>query len=226
LASGLVHDQELKLLPLFVDPTLLAIDVGGHVGGYTHSLLKLGCRVMTFEANSTLAHNLQRMYGREADIVWSAVSSTSGWTTLRIPQESGIATVEHLNDLNGMAVARVEVPCVTLDEKVTEPVGFIKVDVEGHELAVLQGAKGILQRDHPVILIEAEERHRRNAVQSIINQLSPLGYCGFMIDGGRLVGISHFDVNRDQTAPPHAIGDLNAGLYTGRYISNFLFICS
>jgi hypothetical protein len=89
-----------------------------------------------------------------------------------------------------MAAAEAEVPWVSLDEKITEPVEFIKIDVEGHELAVLQDGMDILRRDHPVILIEAEERHRRNAVQSIRNQLSPLGHCEFMVDGRRLVGIS------------------------------------
>ena len=221
---GLSHKQEIKLLRLFIDPSLLAIDVGGHVGRYTHALLKLGCRVMTFEANPRSADDLKRMYGQDADIVWAAVSSASGRITVKIPEVPGLATVERLNDLNGVPADQVEVPCVTLDEKVNEPVGFIKIDVEGHELAVLQGAMDILRRYHPVILLEAEERHRTNAVQSICDLLLPLGYCGFMLDGGRLSGISNFDTVRDQHVPPDAIGDLNLGRYEGRYINDFLFV--
>lgn len=224
LAIGSVHEQQIKLLPALVDPSLLAIDVGASVGSYTHALLNLGCRVMTFEANPNLVRTLQKMYGHKAEIVWSAVSSSSGHIILRIPQRAGIATVERSNNLNFLPVDEVEVPCVALDERVSERVGFIKIDVEGHELAVLQGAMMILKRDHPVLLIEAEERHRPQAVQSIVEQLTPLGYCGFMLDGMRLVGISHFDLRHDQAVAPEIIHELNGGYYTGRYINNFLFI--
>ena len=221
LAIGAVHEEEIKLLPFLVDPTLLAIDVGASLGSYTHALLNLGCRVMSFEAKSKAAHNLQRMYGRKARIIWGAVSSKSGQITLRVPRMGGLATVEPLNDLSGLPAESIDVPCFTLDDAVSEPVGFIKIDVEGHELAVIHGAMTILKRDRPVLLVEAEERHRRNAVQSIRDELTPLGYTGFMLDHGRLIGISQFSTERDQAIPPAIT---NGGHRPGRYINNFLFI--
>jgi hypothetical protein len=50
------------------------------------------------------------------------------------------------------------VPVVTVDDTVAElgldRVDFIKIDVEGGELGVLQGAEGTLLRDQPLLLFE------------------------------------------------------------------------
>jgi FkbM family methyltransferase len=48
---------------------------------------------------------------------------------------------------------------VRLDDVVTEPVGFIKIDVEGHEIAVFEGAQRMLNEHKPILLIESERRH-------------------------------------------------------------------
>jgi FkbM family methyltransferase len=46
-----------------------------------------------------------------------------------------------------------------LDELIQVPVDFLKVDVEGMEVAVLRGALGLIGRSRPHILIEAQERN-------------------------------------------------------------------
>ena len=47
------------------------------------------------------------------------------------------------------------VPCCPLDSFVHDaPVALIKIDVEGHELRVLQGARNILSRSHPILYVE------------------------------------------------------------------------
>ena len=43
---------------------------------------------------------------------------------------------------------------VCLDDCVNGPVDFIKIDVEGYEPFVLDGAKQIIEKYHPAILIE------------------------------------------------------------------------
>ena len=51
----------------------------------------------------------------------------------------------------------VTVQCVRLDDALTsnERIGFIKLDVEGGELAVLRGATQLLKRDRPSLLFES-----------------------------------------------------------------------
>jgi FkbM family methyltransferase len=43
-------------------------------------------------------------------------------------------------------------------------VGFLKIDVEGHEEAVLAGASRTLKQSMPAVLVEVEERHHTGAV--------------------------------------------------------------
>ena len=48
----------------------------------------------------------------------------------------------------------VEVPCVRLDDALAkERVSFIKMDIEGAELQALEGARGIIKRDRPVLAV-------------------------------------------------------------------------
>ena len=51
-----------------------------------------------------------------------------------------------------------------LDDYQLPPVGFIKIDVEGHEEAVLRGAAQTIARNRPVLMIEIEERHNPGAL--------------------------------------------------------------
>jgi FkbM family methyltransferase len=60
-----------------------------------------------------------------------------------------------------------------LDALVREPVSLIKLDVEGMESMVLQGASRILEDDGPVVFAEAHGREQR---QAILDVLAPAGY--------------------------------------------------
>lgn len=225
LRRGRWNERELGLLPFIVDPKRLAVDVGANSGVYVHELLRLGAPVLAVEANPVFAAHLRRCYGREARIEQAAASDAPGEVELRIPRVNlGLATVAACNALDGADCDTVTAPAVTLDSLATRPVGFLKIDVEGHELAVLKGGEAMLRRDRPAILIEAEERHRPGAVESVRAFLEPLGYRGFMLDGGRLVSIDRFDAGRDQAFDPRDLAVLNSGRYPGRYINNFLFV--
>ena len=63
-------------------------------------------------------------------------------------------------------------PVKRLDDQHLDNVGLIKIDVEGHELAVLHGAADTLTRNRPAVVVEAEERHHPNAVAEITELLT------------------------------------------------------
>jgi FkbM family methyltransferase len=57
------------------------------------------------------------------------------------------------------------VQCVRLDAILAEgTVGVIKIDVEGHELEVLKGSEGILERCHPLLYVENDRIEKSPAL--------------------------------------------------------------
>jgi hypothetical protein len=132
-----------------------------------------------------------------------------------------MATVESKNRLEGVDMEAVEVVAQRLDGLPVGPVGLVKIDVEGHETAVLRGAAGIIERDRPVFIIEAEERHRAGAVRDVEEELSRQDYNGWYLRGGRLHSMSEFDAGRDQPRT----GVNGARKVAGdRYVNNFIFV--
>jgi hypothetical protein len=90
----------------------------------------------------------------------------------------------------------------------------MKIDIEGHELAALRGAAATIQDGLPNLLIEADERHRKDAVISVIAFLSKYDYSGLFHVHGDLHPIGEFDTLTHQNS---SIGDKP-------YINNFIFV--
>jgi FkbM family methyltransferase len=226
--TGHYVEPEMGLLPFLVDPSKISIDVGANRGAYTHLLLRLGGRVIAIDPNSFCIDMLKKLYGGRATVLHCALSDAPGEVELRIPSSGpgevdGVATIEAGNTLDGVPVVCQKVQKITLDSVTDDPVGFIKIDVEGHEAAVLRGARKIIENHHPIFQIEAENRHHPNAVAEVTEFLAGFGYHGFMLNCGRLQSIAHFDPAVDQKVPDD-VAELNGGRYLGRYINNFLFV--
>lgn len=114
----------------------------------------------------------------------SAVGDSAGTVTF---YERDMATAGFSgSDLSGasqnQSVRQYTVPVVTLDEALRadeRPVDFIKCDVEGAEMSVLRGAGSILNRDRPLLVLEAEmpvKGEPRPRIQEFQEFLDPFGY--------------------------------------------------
>lgn len=219
---------EADYLSLMVDPKRAAVDVGANVGKYTYKLSSLASRVYALEPNPGLARKVARALGANVSVHAVAASVEPGTAELHFPiiggkPAGGLASIEQdVAAHEGYATRAIRVPMVRLDEFVTDPVGFIKIDVEGHELSVLEGAIGLLQRDKPVFLVEAEERHKLDAVAKVRAFLEPRGYSGFYIRQGALVDVAQFTTSLQNPAA------LNLRLKRKKmdYINNFIFVAS
>lgn len=97
-------------------------------------------------------------------------------------------------DLEDTGVEIQPTPVVTLDEYcrrhgVTR-VDFIRMDIEGAELRALEGAKGILDRDRPHVLIEIHPTMLAarfgGSAEAVVELFRSRGYRMFALDGGRL----------------------------------------
>ena len=222
-------EAEIRLLPYLVPSQCLAVDVGAHSGVYTYALSRLATEVIAIEPNLALAQDLAQAFRRRrVTVVAEAASDVAETAVLRTPKGNasgtGLATLSPTNTLGGSVFSTTNVAARPLDKIVGEdvPVGFIKIDVEGHELAVLRGANQLLSRWRPNLLIEAEERHRDGAVASVVQFLQPFGYRGFMLRKGILTSIADFESSRDQNLSP--IAAPAEGLKPAEYSNNFVFI--
>lgn len=223
-------EPELAFLPWLCDSESLAVDVGANHGAYTAALLRVAGRVVACEPNPRLVRVLERRFaaplrGGRLRLVAAAVSDRDGEVELFIPhQASALASTERRGGPAEMLAGEsIKVPCRRLDSLGLEGLGFLKIDVEGHETAVLDGARDSIARDRPSLLIEAEERHNPGAVEWIRGFLGPLGYQGFYLLEGRLRPVGDFDAARLQN--PAALDPAGTRRLKGQtYINNFLFI--
>lgn len=219
-------EPEYFLLDHLADPSRAAVDVGANEGMYAGRLAQLCPRVHCFEPLPWMAADLRAKLHANVTVHEAAVSDRSGSGELRVPyrgetQMHGTSTIEAANALDDSTDVRT-VPCrlVTLDATISEPVGFIKVDVEGHELAVLHGAAALILRDRPTLLVESEKRHSPEAPESIFAFMASLGYGGCFLLDGRPRALSAFDAHVHQPVANLAGGTRKVGTY----INNFIFV--
>jgi FkbM family methyltransferase len=212
-------------LAALVDPKLAAIDVGDNVGKYALALSSLVPIVYALEP-SEMSNPIRTYFPKNVKVYTVAASDRSGTAQLTVPifgdrESIGLASIEpDAVTRNYGAYKSVAVSTVTLDELVKEPVGFIKVDVEGHELAVLKGSTRLLAENKPTLLVEAEERHSPGAVEGVRSFLSRLGYAGFFVQNKMLRPIGEFSVDMQNPAEidkPIRRIEMN-------YVNNFLFV--
>lgn len=159
----------------------LALDIGAHVGTWSMQLATVFDKVIAFEPSrvphKTLLENLQLNNIHNVQVIKSAVSDTAISTTLNIyyGSLSGAHTLLNVyppHDGSSKNKIREEsVVTVTLDSHIKSPVDFIKIDVEGAEASVLNGAMSIINRSNPTIIIEIHTSiDRANEVISILGE--------------------------------------------------------
>jgi FkbM family methyltransferase len=184
-------EPEIELLRTFPSSSGAFVDVGASLGAYSHAALTRGFVVHAFEPQHRVASVLERGLAG-AFVHGVALSDRWGEAELRVPRNDvGYATIGQRNELRSTADVRLGVSCglaatVRLDDLDVGFVSLIKIDVEGHEQAVLRGARQMLERDRPMLIIEVEERHCRGSRAMVCRFLEELGYSTFLYFRGRL----------------------------------------
>lgn len=198
------EEREMCLLPVLVDADRAAVDVGANYGMYSCRLVTLAKRSVAFEPIPAFAKMLQSGFGSRLKVHAVALSDTHGGEVeLRLPRLfTGYATIEENNSLETRdqnSIELVRVPRATLDSFDLQDVGFVKIDVEGHEEAVLLGARETLKRCSPCVLIEVEERHNAGSVERVLSFVRDLDYAAYVIFDGTLRSLPEFDLVENQT---------------------------
>jgi FkbM family methyltransferase len=179
-------EAEWLILDRLVDPARAAIDVGANDGVYAGRLSQLCHKVHAFEPIPWLAVTLARKLRPNVEVHQMALSNREGEAELRIPIEDNcFTTIDSNNNLPPAFHVRV-VPCriARLDDVISEPVGFIKIDVEGHELSVLQGALETIRKNRPTLIVESVRSQNPASPEAAIELLRQEGYSAFFLRDG------------------------------------------
>jgi FkbM family methyltransferase len=187
LRKNRYFEQDLWLIPKYCSKDAISIDVGVNEGIFSRWMAKFSKNVEGFECNPLLYSRLKDFLPSKVHLNECALSNSDGFTVLRFdPENTGIGTIEALNRLDqntGIAnVIELQVPTRRLDAFEFGRVAFMKIDVEGHELEVLKGAAGLIERDRPVLLIEIEDRHCRGNLKAVPSWLAHYGYTLKVLD--------------------------------------------
>lgn len=210
-------DPSIRLLPHHCSKNRSSLDIGANLGTFTYFMAFNSKRTIAFEPNPYLATQLRNQKFPRTTVIESALSNQAGSTELRIPMHKGVvdpgrATIEPENELVTAEVHSVDVN--VLDEYEFSDVGFMKIDVEGHELSVLKGASNTIKKCLPTIMIELDNRHNPGVFEGCLEYFDSLGYEGKFVLESSLNPLSDFDQETHQ-------GEGRLG--KRNYVSNFIF---
>lgn len=185
-----------------VNPGGVVMDIGANIG-YVSLLLSrmVGAqgRVHSIEpvprTFDLLSSNVRRLGLRNVVTHHYGVSAEDGTARMQIPDYTDGGTNYYeasIVDTDGAARHdAIEIQVRSLDslcaELAIEP-SFIKVDVEGHEQKVIEGARKLIQELHPVFLIEIDgdpDDTESNAGQ-MLSLMRGFGYECAILDGGAI----------------------------------------
>jgi FkbM family methyltransferase len=227
-----VNRDEIGFLSGRVRAGDTVVDVGAHKGGFLYWLrhqVAASGKVWAFEPQPLLAQYLKEITAMQGwdnvSVEAAGLSAASGSMELFVPAARGEvspgATLSPANPAEPHHSVRV--PVTTLDEyherRGSPRLSFIKCDVEGHEMAVFQGARRVLERDHPVLVFECERRHLPgSAPEAVFDYLRALGYRGYLFHSSGLVPVERFSVEHHQPLRPGRYWDAED------YFNNFAFV--
>jgi len=215
-------EPELHLLPFLVDRRREALDIGANKGIYSFFLARLCPRVHAFEPHPKLFPILKAAAAANVTCHNIALSDETGTGELRLQRgrhgyySNMGGSLSAVKVPDSVEFKTVKVETRRLDDMGLSNIGFVKIDVEGYEMAVLQGGREILRRERPVLLVELEEMHTKRTLPEMIAEVEALGFRCMALANGVLTTAEAFDVDRFHRRPRNGSGDT--------YTRNFIFL--
>jgi len=155
------------------------LDIGANIGynslmfsdyGPVYSFEPLFHEIVKMNAeNNTLKHKMHSV-----PVALSNENKTTKMYLARKVEETGLRNYggSSMYTFEGTDYStETDVRCCILDDIYKGFASFIKIDVEGHELKVLEGAKNTIKRCNPTILIEIHDFDKNNEVHKYLKEL-------------------------------------------------------
>ena len=142
----------------------VCLDIGSNIGQWTRPLSKKFESVVCFEPNPNFRECFEKNIQEKNVLLWPY----------------GLSDKEHKakQDFNSTVLQQEDgdVDCRTLDSFGLTNVDFVKIDVDGFEVPLLNGARETLSKNDPVINIEMKRDKRTDVVKKCESILKDLGY--------------------------------------------------
>jgi FkbM family methyltransferase len=199
-----------------------AIDIGSNIGFYSYVMSKKYKNVMSFEPIANVSQFLKDAEIENIQIYNYALSNKDEKSKIYLPKLYG--SYQHayagldLNKRNDDYIS-LDIKTKPLDSFKFENVDLIKIDVEGHEISVLEGARKTIYENSPIMILELEERHKKGIIDECCKiLLDEFGYSGFYFDDNEINNITNFDIEKNQQ-----LNENGDPLDSKKYINNFIF---
>jgi FkbM family methyltransferase len=207
--GGCYEPHVRHALQVFLSPGDTFIDVGGHIGYHAvlgASLVGAQGRVIAFEADP---QNFARLRDHLGPFPWATAVNRAVWSsTCTIvferssePGESGWGTLTTVRDLK--RGEHIPVDTISLDDWLSENangcVSAIKVDAEGSEVSIFQGATELLERVRPNVIFEANDvvlRQAQTSALALTEIFYGHGYNLFELEGATIRALDQRDSPR------------------------------
>ena len=182
LRTGHFESAELEAALAAVAPGDTVIDVGANIGLLTCPLAWAVGSEGTVVAVEPLADNVRRLRANlerngleNTQVIEAAAAEEDGRRLLRVAGDPAFASL--LPIVKHSTVDKVEVPVRSLDSIWSElgqpDVALVKIDVEGAELDVIEGAAQLLEQVHPALIVESDPGDRETRMR---RRLDAIGY--------------------------------------------------
>jgi len=209
-------EKEIKIIPNLLVNCNRAIDIGANVGVWSYWLSKYAKQVESFEPNPKIFNALKNIKIKNVNSYNVALSNKSGSVDLLIPkgskgfsnQGASLSSIKVQGEHKSISI---EAKC--LDEYNFLDVDFIKIDVEGHEHEVIEGAQETINKFKPTMVIEMEEKHNQIPIEDQISSVEKLGYKCCVLINEKIIQIEEVDLNKFHRNPAN----------NDSYLFNFIF---
>jgi len=181
----------------------VAIDVGANYGEWTLQMARAvgpAGRVIAFEPVARLSDSMDKTLAvnglKNATVIRKAASNGAGEVSFTHNQDhsgkSGIGVDAGADQSESLTIPATPLDAVA-EEQNLDRLDFLKIDVEGHEFEVLEGARATLERFGPALVLEAGNE-AAEARAKIADLLQSCGYTPVgMIEAGGILEITWDD---------------------------------